>query len=257
MDLGTLGGIGVGALLIIILGIGPANIPLFIDVPSVAIVVGGTLSSVFTAYPMTVVKQLVAVLKVTIFPPSQNYAEVVKQIVSFAEQARREGILALEARTQEIEDEYLKKGVQLAVDGTEPDLIRDIMETELGFIEERHKKYAGVMGYIGMMGPAFGMIGTLVGLVLMLANMADPAAIGPAMAVALLTTMYGSVLANMFFIPFESKLGAYSGEELLAKQIMLEGIMSLQAGENPRTIEMKLSSFLDPETRLQVSDKEE
>lgn len=254
MDLGTVGGLVVIIGLIAGLGIGPANIPMFIDVPSVAIVIGGTFGAIFVCYPLGSVKNLVGILKNTFFPQAQDFVTIIKLVVSFAEQARREGILALEARIQEIDDEFLKKGIQLAVDGTEPELIKDILETEIGFVEERHKANAQIVDDVGALGPAYGMIGTLVGLVLMLANMSDPSAIGPAMAVALLTTMYGSIMANVFAIPLGTKLKFYSSQELLTKTLMLEGIMSLQAGENPRIVEWKLSSFIDPQTRLQISD---
>jgi len=257
MDLGTIGGILAGLAVIIGVGIGPTRIPMFIDIPSVGIVVGGTLCAVFISFPGSTVKGIVSAMKNAFFPQKYEIVEVIKMVVSFAEQARREGILALEARTQEIDDDFLKKGIQLAVDGTEPELIKDILDTEVGFIEERHKKYIGVMEQIATLGPAFGMIGTLIGLVLMLANMSDPSAIGPAMAVALLTTLYGSLIANLFFIPFTAKLKAYSEEEIVLKTLMLEGIMSLQAGENPRIVEWKLSSFVDPDTRLKISDKGE
>jgi chemotaxis protein MotA len=256
MDLGSVGGFVVASLLIVVLGIGPGNIPMFIDPPSMAIVLGGTFSAIFIMYPPSKVKTIVGVLRNAIFPQSIDFVVVVKMVVSFAEQARREGILALEARLQEIDDEFLKKGIQLAVDGTEPELIKDILETEIGFIEDRHKVNYGMFDGIAALGPAYGMIGTLVGLVLMLANMSDPSAIGPAMAIALLTTFYGSLLANLIGLPFATKLKYYSDQEILLKTMMLEGIMSLQAGENPRIVEWKLSAFIDPTTRLLVSEKE-
>lgn len=182
--------------------------------------------------------------------------EVITLISKFAEQARREGILSLEASIADVEDEFLKKGIQLAVDGTEPDLIKDILTTEIEFIEERHTLNIDMVDNVAALGPAYGMIGTLVGLVLMLANMSDPANIGPAMAIALLTTLYGAVIANVFFIPFALKLKKYSQDEINMKNMMLEGIMSLQSGDNPRIVTWKLTAFVDPVTRLQFAEEE-
>ncbi len=148
-----------------------------------------------------------------------------------------------------MDDDFLKKGILLIVDGTDPELVRAIMETELISIEGRHKAKVGFWDTLGAMGPAWGMIGTLVGLVNMLQNMSDPSAIGPAMATALLTTLYGSMLANWICAPVASKLKENNGAEIMVKEIMIEGLLSIQAGENPRVIEEKLKSFLAPSER--------
>lgn len=255
MDLGTVGGIVVALGLIIGVGVGPANIPLFIDIPSAGIVIGGTLCAVFISYPPSLVKGMAGIIKNSIMPQSQAVVDTIKLITSFAEQARREGILSLEARTEEVQDDFLKKGIQLAVDGTEPDLIKDILTTEINFIEERHTLNIDMVDNVAALAPAYGMIGTLVGLVLMLANMDDPANIGPSMAIALITTLYGAIMANIFFIPFALKLKKYSRDEINMKNMMLEGIMSLQSGDNPRIVEWKLTAFVDPVTRLQFVEE--
>jgi chemotaxis protein MotA len=255
MDLGTVVGVPVILALLIGVGIGPSKLPLFIDIPSMAIVVGGTSAAIFVSYPPSMVKGVFGIIKNALTPQVQPVVETIKLITSFAEQARREGILSLEARTEEVQDEFLKKGIQLAVDGTEPDLIKDILTTEIEFIEERHDINRGILDSVADLGPAFGMIGTLVGLVLMLANMSDPANIGPAMAIALLTTLYGAIIANVFFIPFSFKLKVYSKREIEMKNMMLEGIMSLQSGDNPRIVEWKLTAFVDPVTRLQFVEE--
>ena len=256
MDLATVGGIVFTMLIVVGVGIGPSRIALFIDIPSIAIVIGGTLGATFISFPLKKVLGIGGIVKNAFFAPVLDPIGIVKQIVEFAEQARREGILSLEAKAHEIKDDFLKKGIQLAVDGTEPELIKDILTAEIEYIEQRHGRNSDVMGAMSALGPSYGMIGTLVGLVLMLVNMSDPSAIGPAMAVALLTTMYGSVLANMFFTPFETKLKEYNADEILVKTIMLEGIMSLQSGDNPRIVEQKLASFIDPATRLKVLSKQ-
>lgn len=258
MDFGTIGGIVGGMFLLVYWGIGdPAKIVMFIDIPSIAITLGGTFTAMFTAYPASTVKTIPGIAKYAFMPQKRDIPKVIKTIISFAEQARREGILALENRLPEVDDPFLKKGIQLAVDGTEQGLIREILETELENIENRHKGNATLFDDIATFGPAFGMIGTLVGLVLMLANMSDPAAIGPAMAVALITTFYGAVLANMFAIPIAMKLKGYTSDELMEKKIMLEGILSLQAGENPRIVEWKLLAYLDPSSRLKLEAEKE
>jgi len=146
----------------------------------------------------------------------------------------------------------MKQGIGLAVDGTEPDLIREILETEIGRMESRHEDGAKIFDFLGAAAPSFGMIGTLVGLVLMLGNMSDVASIGPNMAVALITTLYGSILANIVCIPFAEKLKAYSAKEIMVKELMLEGIMALQSGDNPRIVAQKLSVFLEPAQRAIV-----
>ncbi len=256
MDLGSLGGMLFAIVIIVFVGMQPQNIPLFIDIPSVGIVFGGTLGAIFICFPLKSVLSLAGVLKFVFLPQMKDSVEVIKTIVSFSEQARREGILALESRLEEISDEFLRKGIQLAVDGTDPQLIKDILLTEIGFIEERHQGNIDMVGGIADLAPAFGMIGTLVGLVLMLANMADPAAIGPAMAVALITTLYGALIANLLFTPFATKLKGLSSDEIMIKNLMLEGVMSLQSGDNPRIVQMKLSAFLDPKQRLKLETKE-
>ncbi len=254
MDIASIGGIIFGLGAIVFIGIGPARIPMFIDIPSMGIVILGSLAATFVSYPLKTLSNFTSVLKQIFSPQKSDPIAVIKQIVEFAEQARREGILCLEARSNEVEDEFLKKGIQLAVDGTEPELIKDILQTEIGFIEERHETNAGIMAAIAGLSPAFGMIGTLVGLVLMLANMSDPNSIGPSMAVALITTFYGAVIANLFFTPFETKLKNLSAEEIKIKTLMLEGIMSLQSGDNPKIVQWKLEAFVDPATRVKLGN---
>lgn len=249
MDLAVIIGLG-SALLLILFGIKPENLLAFIDMPSVYITVGGAVASTIAAYPMNRILNSINVVKNAFITKHSTPVEIIRQLVDFAEQARREGILALEAHAAEIKDDFLKKGIQLAVDGTEPDLIKDILSTEIAFTETRHEEGAKVFDFLGAMGPSFGMIGTLVGLVLMLGNMSDVASIGPNMAVALITTFYGSVLANVFCLPIVEKLKAFSHKEILIKELMLEGIMSLQSGDNPRIVEQKLTAFLEPRLRI-------
>ena len=181
--------------------------------------------------------------------PEIDTPQMITKVIELSNVARKEGLLSLEEAAADLDDDFLKKGILLIVDGTDPELVRAIMETELISIEGRHKAKVGFWDTLGAMGPAWGMIGTLVGLVNMLQNMSDPSAIGPAMATALLTTLYGSMLANWICAPVASKLKENNGAEIMVKEIMIEGLLSIQAGENPRVIEEKLKSFLAPSER--------
>jgi len=246
MDIATIIGTVVTITLILLAMETPSA---FVNVPSILIVVGGTAGATLIANPLSDFMGALSIYKKAFIPSSTLPTELIGKIVGFAETARREGILALETACEGEEDAFLSGGVRLAVDGTEPDLIMDILETELTFVEARHKTGVEYFSRMATMAPAFGMIGTLVGLVLMLGNMSDPAAIGPSMAVALLTTLYGSIMANVFFDPIAAKLTLYSAQEILAKRMIIEGIMSIQSGDNPRIVEHKLSVFLSPSSR--------
>ncbi|NLK62791.1 MAG: motility protein A [Fusobacteria bacterium] len=247
MDIGTVAGMIVVNLLMVV-GTG-FNIGPFIDGMSVAIVLGGTFGAIFIAYPFERVLQLPKIMKKTFIVTPINLINLIKILVSYAEKARREGLLALESDLENLQEEFLKKGIQLIVDGTDPELVKNILDSEVSFISERHGVNKDMMEMTSSLGPAFGMIGTLIGLILMLGNLSDPSSLGPAMAVALITTLYGSYLANVFFTPMATKLGYYSSLEILSKQLMIEGILSIQAGDNPKVLEEKLKSFLSPKER--------
>jgi chemotaxis protein MotA len=221
----------------------------FIDTPSILIVLGGTAAGTLISYPLNRVLDVIKILKVVFTKKIIDAAEIIKIIVELAETARREGLLALEDAALQIDDQFLQKGILLVVDGTDPELVRSILETELSFLEERHKSGQSIFETMGALAPAFGMIGTLVGLIQMLKNLDSPEAIGPGMAVALITTFYGALLANLVFIPIAGKLSVRSSEEVLLKEVMIEGMLSIQAGENPRIIEEKLKAFLSPNIR--------
>lgn len=250
MDLGTLIGIVAGILLIVISILLNGSILSFIDIPSVFIVLGGTVAATLVAYPIPRVLELTKIVQKAFTHRESNPSEVIGQIIELANKARKEGLLALEETSGKMDDEFLKKGIMLVVDGTDPDLVRTLLETELVFISERHKMGQGLFETMGAYAPAFGMVGTLIGLVNMLQNLSDPSSIGPSMAVALLTTLYGSFVANLIFLPIANKLKVKSREETLEKEIMVEGLLSIQAGENPRIIEEKLKAFLPPSMRI-------
>ena len=247
MDIATVVGF-IAAITCLMVAIG-SNLSSMIDPNSMIIVIGGTIASILIANPLPEVINLIGIYKNAILNKPTVPTELIERIVGFAETARREGILALESAMEDGDDVFLSTGVRLAVDGTEPDLIMDILETELSFIEERHKLGQSIVANASDSAPAFGMIGTLIGLVIMLKNMDDPAAIGPGMAIALLTTMYGAIIANIFLGPISGKLKIYSEKEVMAKRMIIEGIMAIQSGDNPRIVEHKLSVFLSPKMR--------
>jgi chemotaxis protein MotA len=226
-----------------------ANIMAFVDFPSVMIVFGGTIGATLLHYPLGEVLRVMRVVKKAFLHKEESAAEIIRTLVRFAETARKEGILALEQHALSLEDEFLKNGIILAVDGTDPEYIREIMTTEVDNIAERHKNGAAIMEAMGTYAPAFGMIGTLIGLIIMLRNMNDPSSIGSGMAVALVTTFYGAVLANLVFMPIAGKLKLRSAHELLLKDLCIQGIMAIQSGDNPRVVENKLKAFLDPSMR--------
>lgn len=221
----------------------------FLDAPSALITFGGSFMCILASNTL---QSFVAGLKsiTLIFKTStMNVPEIIQKIIDLSNVARKEGLLSLEEAAGDIDDEFLKKGILLIVDGTDPELVRAIMETELVSVEDRHKEKIGFWENLGAMGPAWGMIGTLIGLVNMLQDMNDPSSIGPSMAVALITTLYGSVLANWICAPVATKLKSKNAEEMMMKEIEIEGLLSIQAGENPRVIEEKLKSFLAPKDR--------
>lgn len=253
MDFATIGGIVFGMYLIVFWGIGdPAKIALFIDIPSVALTIGGSIAGMFVAYPLSSLASVGSFIKKAFLVKRPSEVNMIKQIVSLAESARKEGLLALEGKLPNIEDDFLKRALQMVIDGTDQAVVESVMQIEMDNIDARHRGNAQIFDDFAALGPAFGMIGTLVGLVLMLANMADPSSIGPAMAIALITTFYGALVANLFFIPWAIKLKGYNAEEMHLKAIIKEGVIALQNGENPRLIESKLLAFLSPSDRLKA-----
>ena len=225
------------------------NFGAYIDVPSVMITLGGAIGATIISNPGDRLKAVGGALKSVFISHAPDLIGMVQMIVSFAEKARREGLLSLEADVAEVESDFMRKAIQLVVDGTDPELVRAILDTEIGVFEDRHSANKTVFDNLAEFGPSFGMIGTLIGLIAMLGNLSDVSALGPGMAVALITTMYGSMLANMFAIPTAKKLAARSAEEVKAMELMVEGILAIQAGENPRIVEEKLKVYLPPKMR--------
>lgn len=225
----------------------------FWDMPSFLITVIGSMMCMMTMSGSIgdFVKSLKSFLLTTKVSQS-NEGETIHKIIDLANVARKEGLLQLEEAAADIDDDFLKKGIMLIVDGTDQELVSSILETELDCIEQRHSKIYTFWDNLAAMGPAWGMIGTLIGLINMLKLLDDPSSIGPNMAVALITTLYGSLLANWIAIPIATKLRAKNRMEIMLKEVVCEGILSIQAGENPRVIEEKLKSFLAPSERDEV-----
>jgi len=222
---------------------------MFFSLPSILIVVGGTIGASLVNFPLKEMLGVVGVVKNAFLQRVRAPGELIPYIVDLAQQARKEGLLALESAVAETPDPLLGKGLKMAVDGYEPQSIEKILGTEIDYLRDRHQKGAELFQTMGAFAPAMGLIGTLIGLVQMLQSMDDPSSIGPAMAIALLTTFYGAVMANIFFIPLAGKLRTRSKEEYLLKALIIEGVLSITAGDNPRIIEQKLNSFLSPKMR--------
>lgn len=252
LDIATLAGFILG-LAMLVFGIisngGTAAFRYFIDVASAIITIGGSISGTLACNKMSDFVNGLKSIKFAFKDPALEPSDTIKAIIELSNVGRKEGLLALEEAANGIEDEFLKKGIMLVVDGTDPDLVRGILETDVDCLETRHKRVIGFWEKWAELGPAWGMIGTLVGLVIMLYNMEDASAIGPAMAVALLTTLYGSLIANWLCNPVAATLKDNSDCEVTIRNIAIEGLLSIQAGENPRVIEEKLKSFLAPSAR--------
>ncbi|HEB72829.1 MAG TPA: motility protein A [Nitrospirae bacterium] len=253
MDLSTIVGV-VGGLGVIIGAIGPSKLIIFVSLPSFLIVVVGSMGAFLVNYPFADVKIFISVLMKTLKYKTAEPDEIIPMLIDFGGKARRDGILVLQQESKNIDNPFLNKGIQLAIDGTEPQMILKILETEVEYVKERHRLGAEMSTAFGTYLPALGMIGTLVGLVLMLQSLDDPSTIGPSMAIALITTFYGALLANLMFLPMAGKLKKRSADETLLMELMIEGIVSIASGDNPRIMEQKLHAFLLPKLRKSQFD---
>ena len=248
--LGLIGGFGLVAAAIAVGG----SMGAFIDVPSILIVVLGTMMITTISYTLPEIIAAQGLYMKTLFFKAPDVQEEVKYILSLAQKARANGLLSIQSEVEAMSNEFLKQSLTLAVDGSNPEFIEDMMKNDSSGVAERHEKGNNLLRKSAEVAPAMGLIGTLIGLVQMLGNLSDPNAIGPSMAVALLTTMYGAVLSNMVFMPLASKLERNSNVELMARKIYIFSVMSMVKQENPRQLEVILNSILPPSQRVSVFD---
>lgn len=261
MDLSTLVGLLVGFGLIMVAALWEGNWEVMVVLDGLAkptaalIVFGGTIGATMVSYPMEVVTGLPKLFGITFKNTRENINGIVSLFTRLAEKARREGLLSLEEESQGIDDAFIKKGIMLVVDGQDPEVVRDILEIEIDQMRKRHSHGYGLLAAAGGYAPTMGIIGTVMGLIEVLRNLADPSELGPKVAVAFVATFYGIASANVLWLPMSSKLKVKSEEEIQVREMMLEGILAVQAGENPRIIRDKLHGFLPP--RLRMSEDED
>lgn len=249
MDITTIVGILAGSGLLFMAIFQGGGIGIFINIPSLMITVGGTLAATLMNYPLGDILRVVGVVKNAFLHKMTSPQETIAKLVTFAEKARRDGLLALEKDLATVDDPFMKGGLELAIDGLDPDLVTSMLRMELNFLMERHKRGQGMFKTMAKFAPAFGMLGTLIGLIQMLRSIEDPSTIGPGMAVALITTFYGTLMANLVCLPIAGKLEMISEQEVMVKELIIEGIRSIQSGDSPRVVERKLKGFLAPKMR--------
>jgi len=250
MDLGTIIGL-VGTLAALVFAVVSAggSIMGILDLPSFVLVIVGSWFALMISYSLQDALGIFSLFGKTFNIPTFNEQGIIQKLVAFSEKARREGLLALEDELEDLDDEFMKKGLRLVVDGTDAAVIRDLLESELSQMNARHANKIGLVNMWVVLSPGLGMLGTVVGLVNMLSNLDDKASIGPNMALALITTLYGSVFANQLFAPISCKLGLQDAKETTVREMIIEGVLSIQAGDNTRILAQKLMAYLDPVSR--------
>lgn len=254
MDIATIIGLIAGVALMLWAVMSKSELSNFVDASSLVMVLGGATCAALISFPLRNVMGIAKVVRKTLFAKSADPKQLIQDLVGYAEIARRDGILALEDTVRNVDDKFIVTGIQMAIDGTDPEVIEQILISEWEAVAERHADGKALFDNLGKYAPAFGMIGTLVGLVIMLKNMDDPSSIGDGMAIALLTTLYGALASNLVAMPLADKLGVRSKEELLLKSIVIKGVMAIQSGDNPRVVEQKLLTFLPYRQRPNPDD---
>ena len=255
-DLMSAVGIFIGATLVVLSIIFEGNLGSFWNPSGLMITIGGSFGALMVSFRIDEIKSVVQVTRKVFVSQDESLIDLHSRFVDLAQKARREGLLVLEDELGEIEDDFLRNGLQMVIDGFEPDSIRNILNAELTSLEARHDLGQNLYRSWGALAPAFGMIGTLIGLVLMLSQLDDPSAIGPGMAVALLTTLYGSLLANLVLLPMAGKLALYSTDEIRTKEIIVEALLALQSGINPRLLQEQIKSYLSPAEKQKLAESE-
>ncbi|NLG35731.1 MAG: motility protein A [Lentisphaerae bacterium] len=251
MDLGTLIGIILGIGLVvgsIVVGGGAG----FLNLPSMMITIGGAFAATLMNFPLPKIIGTISVVRKAFASQDKDYLAVFKRLSDFAVRARRDGILGLESEVETLEDVFMQKGLRMAVDGNSAEVIEAVLEQDIASMVERHQVGHGIFQAVGSYAPAFGMIGTLIGLIQMLRNLDDPSSIGMGMSVALLTTLYGALVANVIALPIAGKLEQRTGEEVAIRRMVLQGILSIQQGDSPRVAQEKLRSYMPPALRAKA-----
>ncbi|TDI91281.1 MAG: motility protein A [Caldithrix sp.] len=254
MDKGTLVGIVAGMGVVIGAMFMGGSIMAFIDIPSLLIVLGGTIAATLVNFPMGDVIGAMKISQKVLKEEIMSSSKYIEQIVDISKKARTNGLLAIEEDLNNVDDDFLKVTLQHVINGTEAEDLNKIMDGELALMAQRHKIGQKMFTAMGTYSPAFGMIGTLIGLIAMLQNLEDPAAVGPGMAMAMITTFYGALFANLFFLPIAGKLKHRSEQEIQFKEMLLTGVLSIQAEESPRVIQNKLVTYLPPGERKAMAE---
>lgn len=252
MDIATVIGLTAGIMMVLVTIVLGGQIAGFFSLPSIVLVLGGTIAATLINFRLRDVMAVLRTVRVVFQQDAPEPDHLIEKIVGVSRVARREGILALESQIPALGDHFLERGVQLAIDGVAPDVLRDILTTDIQVMQERHALGQSVITAMAGFAPAFGMIGTLIGLVQMLATLSEPSQIGKGMAVALLTTLYGALLANLVLLPILGKLRVRTALEVLHRELIIEGILSVQGGEHPHILEQRLKAFIAPEARLRI-----
>ena len=252
MDIGTIIGVLFGLVVVIGSIIVGGGAMAFVHIPSLAITMGGMLCATMIHFSLPQFLGIFSIIKKTIVAKIPSSSELIQQMVNFAAINRRDGALALEQEIRNINDLFFVKGLQMLIDGQKPENVRDLMSLEIQYLQERHSTGKKILEFMGSAAPAFGMIGTLIGLVQMLRNLESPESIGAGMAVALLTTFYGAFAANLIFIPLAGKLGIYSKAEVTIMEMITEGVCAIAQGENPTAVREKMQAFVSQGRREEV-----
>ena len=253
MDIATIIGILFGFIVITTAIVAGGGWQMFVHIPSIAITIGGMLCATLIHFSLPQFLGIFSVVKKTIVTKIPTSSELIQNMVNFAAINRRDGALALEREMHRVNDLFFIKGLQMLVDGQEPEAVRNIMSLEIQYLQERHSTGKKILEFMGAAAPAFGMIGTLIGLVQMLRSLESPESIGAGMAVALLTTFYGALTANLIFIPLAGKLGIYSKAETISMEMIVEGICAIVEGDTPTTVREKMQAFVSQSRREEVT----
>ena len=244
----ALGGVGLGATM------EGSNVMAVLNIPAILIVLGGTLGATIMGTSFDSIKSIPKLYMKAFNAEAPDLNGKVAELVSFAEQARRDGLLALDEKLGTVEDAYIKKGLQLVVDGTDPDLVGDILEAENSAMKKRHAAATQPFDKAGGYAPTMGIIGTVFGLIHVLGNLDKPETLGPSISAAFIATLLGVASSNIVYLPIAARLKQLSGEEIQARTLVMEGILAIQAGDNPRVVAEKLLTFVPPSQRTDPAE---